>query len=100
MSFLRDLLSDSGAVSSKRFGGLEVLQLVVIMVIGDQFTKFKLNMNVLEWLLWFVLICWGLNTAISIKSLTAKKEVASDMVNATGDNDSAKETLQSDKPKG
>jgi hypothetical protein len=99
-NFFRDLLSDSGSVSSKRGAALWVLLLLTVLIIADQFTMHKINSEVFQILVLFMFSCFGLNTILSAKSLNVKKEVASDMVTATGDNDSAKETLQADKPKG
>jgi len=97
-NFFRDLLSDSGNVSSKRFKSLCIMVVIITMVMGSQFSTYKLDMAVLLTLISAMLALDGMNAAIQMKGIEVKKDVASDIVNSTGDTDAAKDTLQSDKP--
>jgi hypothetical protein len=98
MNFLRELLSETGSVSSKRTAAIWVLLLLTVLISADQFTTHKINSEVFQILVLFMFSCFGLNTILSAKSMNVKKEVASDMVTTTGENEDAKDVLKSDKP--
>lgn len=100
VNFLKGLFDSNGNVSSKRFAGIQVLQVVIVMVLGSQFTKYKLDYAVLITLIGFVLGCFGMNTVLSAKSMQIKETVAKDIVdgNKPGANEDAKDVLASDKP--
>lgn len=69
-----------------------------IMIVGEQFFHKAMNSTAFAILFSLVCYCFSLNTYLQSKTLEAKKDVASDMVNTTQDNETAKDVLQSDKP--
>lgn len=92
------MFSDSGEVSIKRVIAFEFTQLVLGMVVMHQWFNKPLDFSVLVALLSCILTLCGINAAIQMKGIDAKKSVAKDMVNSVGDTDAAQETLQAPKP--
>lgn len=100
VDFQRGLYNASGTVSSKRVAGMFTLTVVLIMVLGSQFSQYKLDYAVLIALLGFVLACFGMNTALTAKAMNVKESVASEMVEGDnpGANKDAMDVLKADKP--
>lgn len=99
INFLKGLVNENGTVSSKRVAGIEVLQLVIVMVLGNQFTTYKLDMAVLVALLTFVSSCFLMNTFLQSRSMSTKGVAMSDVTKATGDNEAVKDILNADEVK-
>ena len=96
--FIAKMFSDGGDVSIKRVIAFEFAQLVFGMVIMHQWFNKPLDFSVLIALLSCILTLCGINAAIQMTAIKAKKDLASDMVNNAGDTDAAKDTMQAEKP--
>jgi len=100
INFLGNMHSGSDDVSSKRVYATMLVLLIICMVVGAQFFRRPLDFEVLITLIITVGTLCGMNLKAQLTSLSAKKDVASDIVTATQDTETAKDVLQADKPNG
>lgn len=101
--FFLDLLSGKeNTPGSKRFTSLWGLLLFTLIVIFHLISKTNVQEAIVWGTLTLILVPLGYNAVMGIKALTAKSQVASDIVkeDASSENtDAAKDVLQNDKPK-
>lgn len=99
VTFLGKMHSGSDEVSSKRVYASMLVLLVISMVIGAQFFHKALDFSVFLTLLITISTFCGMNLAADLKAMGIKKDIASDIVTNTQDNESAKDVLKADEPK-
>lgn len=99
--FLKNLLSNKSEVDPKYVVGLTC---TLLWVIGWCYHLYS-HFNVQSELIWanvgIIAACFGLDVVNSVKAMSAKSSVASDIAKSDSSketNDAAKETLQSSKP--
>ena len=101
IKFHTDLINANTPSSSRRFLGIVFSYSILIIAFLTLFTKLNIPEFIFFSLCTMALVYAGLATWSSNVALQAKSEVASNMIKSDSSeqtNDTAKETLQSDKP--